>query len=115
KGTMEYINLVQDYRLLSENSNLLDLILAESGSNIGRAAASLLFRQEGESMVKSLLSGNDEQKILKIIPAIRSVGSNSSVEMLNNLVLDEKRPNEVRKAALLAQAGSQAGEDMVLL
>lgn len=115
KGTMEYINLVQDYQLNSENTNLLDLVLTESGSNMGRAAASLLFRQEGEYMIRSLLSGNDEQKILKIIPAIRSVGNTASVAMLNNLVLDESRSNEVRKAALLAQAGSQAGEDMVLL
>lgn len=114
KGTMEYVTLVQDYKLIDENHNLLDLVLSESGSNVGRAASSLLFRHGGEATVNGILSGKDEGKILKVVPAIRSVGSSSSVKMLNALALDNTRSLEIRKSAILSLAGSQAGEDQIL-
>ncbi len=114
KGTMGYVELVRDFQLHSENPQLLDLILQQSGSDIGRAAASLLYRQGGASMISGIATGSDEQKILKVVPAIRSVGNNASVELLNTLVLDESRSFDVRKAALLAQAGTSTGEDMIL-
>ncbi len=113
-GSAEFVELVQRFELREENPRLLELALAESEQNTGRNAASTLLNQGGLPMVRQTLLGTDEANTLKIINAIRGIGSKESLELLEELTFDPNLPLAIRREAAAAIGRSYGGEARVL-
>lgn len=114
KGTPEYVEMVFRYSLKEENHVLLNLSLKEGNSDLGRNSVRVLLQQGGENLVrKTLKTGNDE-KVIKMLGAIRGVGSNESLKLIEEVTFDQTASIAVRRKAASAIGGSLNGEERVL-
>lgn len=115
KGTKQYVEVVKKYALDNQNDELLQLLLSNGGNDIGRSAASLLLQQSGGiALLKPILERNEEDRLSKIIPAIRSVGNEVSVKILEDILLGKESSVALKKQAILALGGSMVGEDVLI-
>jgi len=114
EGSMEYVELVQRFQLKEENPRLLKLVLAESDNNIGRAAAGTLLNQGGSAMARKVLNGSDETSTTKMITAIRGIGSNESLQLLEEIAFNASLPISLRRLAAESIGRSYGGENRVL-
>ncbi|MEX2594184.1 MAG: PVC-type heme-binding CxxCH protein [Anditalea sp.] len=114
EGTSEFVEMVQRFELKEENPRLLALTLAESDNNIGRSAASTLLNQGGSPMIRQVLNRQDEESTIKILIAIRGIGSKESLELLEDMVFNASAPLSVRREAAGSLGSSYGGENRVL-
>lgn len=113
-GTDEYLELVTRYEVKDEKENLLKLAMEKSDRSIGRNAAGLLLKMGGASDVWKKINSNDTSLSYKIIRAIRSVGTNESLQILQTVAFSNKYDTGTRKQAARRIGNSGAGEDRVL-
>lgn len=109
-GTTEYIELVAKHEQRSEVPRLLELAISQAGSRIGGSAARLLFQFKADNEIVKAL-GREPDSIIK---AISVVGTEGSLDILENLMRSPSSGDEIRKqsASLLGKTGM--GEDRVL-
>ncbi len=114
KGTREYLDLVAQYKMRSENKNLLELAIQKSTEDIGRDASGLLLSMNGSPMAASVLSGEDTSRSVALLNALAGVGSKTSIDMLQNYALSGSHPMAMRKIAAAKIGRSWGGEERVL-
>ena len=114
EGTNEFVELIKKFQLKEENPRLLHLALAESETNIGRNAAATLLNQGGSDEVRQVLKGEDDSSLMKMMTAIRGIGSSESMALLEELIFDENVPLAIRREAANAIGRSWGGENRVL-
>lgn len=109
-GTTEYIDLVAKHEQLSEVPRLLELAASQAGSRIGGSAARLLFQFKADKEIVKAL-GREPDSIIK---AISVVGTEESLDILENFMRSPSSGDKIRKqsASLLGRTGM--GEDRVL-
>jgi len=112
--TPAYIEFVKQFELRSENKNLLQLALDSNRAGIGRDAAGLLLSLNGDPLVWNILNGKDSVQTKAMLNALRRVGSNQSVNIIQTIVLSPKYPMNIRKDAASKIGNSWSGEDRVL-
>src|SRR5690606_34032654 len=101
-GTTEYLDLVARYELKTEVPRLLELAILKASSPVGSDAARLLFEFNANKQIKIALA----QQPGRIIEAISAVGTASSLDMLEGLLLSPASSEEVRKLSASALGGS---------
>ncbi len=109
-GKPEYLELVTRYELTSEVPRLLELAVSQASSSIGRNAAGLLFRLHAEKQVEEALKQHPDS----IVTAIGSVGTEHSLDILQNLMLSPSAKDGIRRLSAAVIGKSMAGEDRVL-
>jgi putative membrane-bound dehydrogenase-like protein len=114
EGTSEFVEMVQRFELKEENPRLLQLALAESDNNTGRSAASTLLNQDGSPLISQVLNGQDEESTIKMLTAIRGIGSKESLELVEALTFNESAPQSIRREAAGSLGRSYGGENRVL-
>ncbi len=114
-GTEEYLEMVQRFELKKENPRLLQLAIDQSDNNLGRTAATMLLRQNGSPLIMQVIKSKDEKAILNTLMALRGVGTQESLEILEGLTFDPKAPLTIRREAAAAIGGSYSGEDRVVV
>lgn len=114
EGSQEFVEMVQKFNLKEENPRLLELALAQSDNNVGRNAATTLLNQGGSPMVRKVLYGKDEEATLKLMTAIRGIGSKESLHLLEEITFDDEVPLSIRREAAGSIGRSYGGEDRVL-
>jgi putative membrane-bound dehydrogenase-like protein len=114
EGTMEYVEMVQRQQLKEENPRLLQLALNHSEQQVGRAAATTLLNQEGEQLVREVLRGPDELTSLKMMTAIRGIGSKTSLQLLEDMAFSTSFPLPLRREAAASIGRSYGGENRIL-
>ncbi|MDO1448577.1 c-type cytochrome [Rhodocytophaga aerolata] len=113
-GTQEFVEMVTRYELKEENPRLLKLALAESNSNVGRSAATTLMKQGGKELIKATINGKDEKEAIGVLTALRGVGSEESIQLLEEVALNNSYSLNMRREAAQAIGGSYNGEDRTL-
>jgi putative membrane-bound dehydrogenase-like protein len=113
-GTPEYIELVRQYELKSENPALLELAINKYDDRLGRDAAGLLLRQGGSDLAWKVINDKDTVKSHHLFDALSGVGSKESLDILQSVALSQKYPMEIRKIAAGNIGRSWGGEDKVL-
>ena len=113
-GTPEYIELVRQYELKSENPKLLNLAIAKADEPIGWNAASLLLEFDGGKLVQNEIKGKDSSKTIRILKAMSGVGSKESIDILQSVAFTNSYSAPIRKKAAEMIGKSQSGEDRVL-
>ncbi len=114
KGTQEYLEMIKKYELTNYNSDLLVLALEKSGEEIGSEATKVLLDMGGKPMVEKLLSGNDEDEKHKMVASLKRVNNDNAVAVLVSVILNQDQPKAFREDAVMALAGSWAGEDQLM-
>ena len=113
-GQADYLDLVRQYELQSENSNLLAMVIAKAKEPIGIDAARLLLELKGADLLNKILVSNDKNQINAILNAIGSVGNTESIALLEKISLQNTENMEVRQNAAEKIGKSRAGEDRAL-
>ena len=114
RGTREYLDLVNRYRIRSENKYLLDLAIGKNSEETGRDAAGLLLDLGGALQVQQVLKENDTSRSYALLNALGGVGSKTSIDILQGYALSEKNPIHIRKIAASKIGRSWGGEERVL-
>lgn len=114
EGTEEFVEMVQRFELKEENPRLLQLALAESEDNVGRNAAATLLNQGGSQQIRKILFGKDEEATLKMLTAIRGIGSKESLQLVEELTFTNSVPLSIRREAAGSIGRSYGGENRVL-
>ena len=113
-GTPEYIELVRQYRIKTENKALLQLAIEKAEESMGRNAAGLLLQLGGSNLVKNTIQGNDSVKTANILTSLGGVGTKESIDILQNVALTKSYRLPVRSKAAEMMGRSMGGEDRVL-
>lgn len=114
EGTEAYLELIQKFGVKSENQNLLKMALVESDNNLGKTAATLLLRLDGNDMIREVLYSGEEEKVYSLLSVLRGIGTQESLSMLENMAFDSSLPLNTRKEATSAIGGSYGGEEKIL-
>jgi putative heme-binding domain-containing protein len=114
QGTAEYLDLVRQYELKSENNNLLALALAKPDVSLGRDAAGLLVKFNGLPLAQQVIKGNDTAKTAAILKTLGKVGSKESIDFVEGVVYSKSYSQWTRVKAAEMLGRSQSGEDRVV-
>jgi hypothetical protein len=98
-GQADYLDLVRQYELQTENSNLLAMAIAKSNEPVGIDAARLLLELKGTSLINKVFLSNDKNQINSILNAIGSVGNAESIGILEKISLQNTENMELRQQA----------------
>ncbi|HEY0056341.1 MAG TPA: PVC-type heme-binding CxxCH protein [Pedobacter sp.] len=113
-GTPDYIELVSKYELKSERNNLIELAISKPNEGVGKDAASLLLKFDGNSLINGVLQGNDNQRKQSLLQSFARVGSKEALNTLTKVALSSSYPMSVRKVAAEMIGKSWTGEDLVI-
>jgi len=114
QGTSEFVELVGRYELEDENDRLLKLALDRNTDGLGKNAASLLLKQNGDAKVRSIINGKDAKQASAMLNALRRVGSKESLQILEETAFNTKNPLGLRREAAQRIGNSWDGEERVL-
>lgn len=113
-GTSDYMDLVLRFEPASESKRLLQIATEKPMQREGRDAARQLLKQEQTPLLWATINGKDVVKAQSVLTSLRNVGTKQSIEILQTVALDAKRPKALRAEATRALGGSMDGEDLVL-
>lgn len=110
----DYLDLVRQYGLQSETSNLLALAIAKANEPLGVDAARLLLELKGSALINKVLNSSDPNRINAILTALGSIGNIESIGILENISLLSTGNTGVREKAAEMIGKSRQGEDRAL-
>lgn len=113
-GKPEYLELVKQYGLQSENPKLLNIAIAKANEPTGVEAARLLLELKGASLANRVLVGSDKDRRNAILTAISGVGNKEAIAILENLIYSDSENITFRERIAEMFGKSRAGEDRAL-
>jgi putative membrane-bound dehydrogenase-like protein len=113
-GQADYLNLVRQYELQSETSNLLALAISKENEPLGIDAARLLLELKGASLLNEVFISTDLNRINSALTALGGVGTKESIEIIENISLFKTGNKAVREKAAEMIGKSRLGEDRAL-
>lgn len=113
QGTQEYLDLVEKFKLESENEELLRLATSYPDSSLGIRASGLSLQNNGEQMIQAVLNEDDPKMKRTVIEVLGHTQSSQSLRLLRNFMLDESNSLDMRRAAALAFGSSWGGEQQL--
>lgn len=113
EGTPEYVALVRQYKVRSENPALLQLALQHADQPLGRDALGALLQLNGTALVRKEILGKDTARSRKLLELSGRIGSKESLDLLQQLALSKENMDLRTKAAGMI-GRSWTGEDRVL-
>ena len=114
KGSKEYLELIKRYELKEYNADLLALALEKPSETVGGEAAQLLLSLGGKKAMQDIATNGDQDQKEALIQALKQVNNEQSYDVLQAIILNQDQPLAIRKAAVMAFAGSWGGENLLL-
>lgn len=100
RGSKEYLDLVEGLELKSEAGVLAELAVNKAEEEEGRRAAQLI-RDFGKlDLLADMLEENNESRQIAAMIALNNAGSGKALDLIQNIVMDDDRPNTLRRAAI---------------
>jgi putative membrane-bound dehydrogenase-like protein len=100
KGEIHYIDWVQKFDVKGQESEFQQLMLDETNSSIGIAAARWLRKNKGIPYFQKLLNSKNELTVSKTLTAMKSLGDIESWTVIKEIVLNENNSNKIKRKAL---------------
>ena len=113
-GTPNFVKLVRHFNLTNQNTGLLEVAAKNPGDEGGVEAMRLVLASHDLAAVQQALLTTNTAHAVALINALGSAKEKQVVPLLTPLVTDEKRPIEMRRAALRALAQTQDGSTALL-
>jgi putative membrane-bound dehydrogenase-like protein len=114
KGSRTFLDLLQRYKVTTQNQALLDQALAQPDSTLGVESAKLLLDLGGSELLKKTLKGKDEKASSAVLSALKRVGNGKAMDLIQSVVMDRKQDLAVRKEAVRALGFGWGGEEKLL-
>ncbi len=111
-GTDQFLDLVINYRIFDRNSEVLKMALEDAAGTRGVRAAKFLLETGNQQLFAKPLA--DDAKADKAVSVLGLTQERGAVDLLVPLVLDVKRSQPIRSAAVAAVGKSVLGEQALL-
>lgn len=112
-GTKTYIDLAEKYALKDESDGLLKMALEKPEDDLARQAINLIFEFDRKNLVSQILKGKDTSKILSLLTAMSYVGNWNGMKQMQEIAVNKRYSDTVRKHAIRMLGRSWGGGDMV--
>lgn len=113
-GTQEYLNLLRQYEITTENAQVLNMVVNNGNTPVGVDAARLLFQLGKGNDLKNAVSVNEADNALNVLDALGMVGNTESLEILSQIALSESYSMSVRNKAVEMMGKSRVGQSRVM-
>ncbi len=110
--TVSYVRLVEKYRLTEKKEQLFQLVRCCAGQQTGVEALQLLWNFGEKEFVSRQMQ--HDSAALAVMTALKGNGNPEALALINEVMWDEKRPVELRKAATRLLGSSWVGERYLL-
>ncbi|RDC64849.1 hypothetical protein AHMF7616_03470 [Adhaeribacter pallidiroseus] len=115
RGTKQFVMLLEQYGLPEFNQDLQALALTNPESEMARDAARALVKAPGGiDAVAKAFNSKDPQVTQGMLTAVGNYESNQVKDLLQAVMLDTKRPLEIRQLALRKLGSGGSGEDRLV-
>lgn len=115
KGTYEFLDLAERFRLEDRHDELAELIISYPDSSLGINAARHMLSFGGSSRLEEMLNSDNDREVESTLNALGPVGSNQSLNFLRAVVNDDSKDIRTRQLAIEAfGSGSWNSEDLLL-
>ncbi|MGB3849802.1 MAG: PVC-type heme-binding CxxCH protein [Tunicatimonas sp.] len=114
KGSKEYLELIKRYELKEYSADLLALALDRPRETVGGEAIRLQMDLSGTKAVEQIASQGDQEQKIALIQALKQANNGPAHDVLQTVIANQDQPLAVRKAAVMAFAGSWGGEDRLI-
>lgn len=114
EGTQEYLNLLRQYEITTEDAKVLNMVVRNGDKPIGINAARLLFQLNKGQDLKNAINTNETDNALNILNALGRVGNTESVDILSEVVLSDSYSMPIRNKAVEVIGKSRVGESRVM-
>jgi putative heme-binding domain-containing protein len=114
KGTDQYLELVEKFKLRESSNELLRLALEQSDSTLGVKAAGLLMKLDERDLLKRALADPDAAKAAKIVNVIGLLADAKTNELVEPLIANAELPLPIRAAAVTALGRNAPGQKRLL-
>lgn len=112
--TKDYLDLVIQYNLKSEQPRLLEMAIAKNADNLGGNAAKTLLASGGTDMLWKVLNDKNAERAMGLLNALAKIGNTASVDILQAVALGKEFPETLKKFAAARIGYSGEGEKRVL-
>jgi hypothetical protein len=113
-GTKDYLELVAKYDVNTEMNRVMDLAIEMSSNEIGRTAARMIINSKSSNQIWKLFNSGEIEKSTKLLNAISRVNNVGSVDLIQQVIINENIKIEIRKCAASVIGKSVEGEKRVL-
>src|SRR5690606_14914210 len=114
EGTQEYLNLLRQYEITTEDAKVLNMVVRNGDKPIGINAARLLFQLNKGQDLKNAINTNETDNALNILNALGRVGNTESVDILSEVILSDSYSMPIRNKAVEVIGKSRVGESRVM-
>ena len=112
--TKDYLELVMQYNLKTEQPRLLEMAIAKNADDLGRNTAKALLGLGGTDLVWKVLKGQNAEQSMGLLNALAKIGNTASVDILQAVALGKEYPETLKKFAAARIGRSGEGEKRVL-
>lgn len=112
-GKPEYLSLIEKYHLKGKNEELMRMVLDVPSEDLRAKALGLILHSDGRQLVERQLHG-DERGAQTVIEALGREETRTNKDLLQALVVDNRYPPALRKAAARSLGRGWSGEDRLL-
>jgi len=113
-GTKDYLDLVSKYDVNTEMNRVLDLAIDMNSNEIGRTAARMIINSKSKNQIWKVINSGEIEKSTKLLNAISRVNNVASVDIIQQVIINENVKYEIRKSASSVIGKSNDGEKRVL-
>src|SRR5262245_49263883 len=114
KGTEQYVEIAEKFRLNETKDELLRLAMEKCDSSLGVKAAGLLVKLDQKEFIATAIADPDPAKAAKFIAALGLLADAKINDWLAPLVADTQKPAAVRTAAVAALGRNAPGQKWLL-
>jgi len=114
KGSKEYVELVNKFRLTDQNEEIYNQIITNVDTKYANDAMKVLVGINGFGYVKNLLVTKPTDEKIKLLDAMVYTESTEIFNFKTDVILDEKQDIDVRKAAIRSFSWGWDGQDVLL-
>ena len=114
KGTDQYVEIVEKFRLSETKEELLRLAVEKGDSSLGVKAAGLLVKLDQKDAITKAIADPDPAKAAKFITALGLLADAKINDWLEPLVSDVQNPAATRTAAVTALGRNAPGQKWLL-
>lgn len=113
RGTYDFFDLVDHYRLEDQHEPLADLVVSFPDSSLGVSAARHMIEYGGTPHLENMLQ--EEEQAKEALQALSGIGSDPALALIETVALDEGYSRNVRQKAVESfGSGGWNGEDKLL-
>src|SRR5205085_8251 len=114
KGSEQYLELIEKFKLPEAKDELLRLALEQSENTLGVKAAGLLLKLDEHELLRKTIVDPDAAKASKIVNVLGLLADAKTNELLEPLVTNTELPLPTRAAAATALGRNGPGQKWLL-